>query len=1271
MPTLSPDNPHHALLSQRLPSDAQHFTSDHWSALRTSLHPAQGLPGSEADWFANAAPYLREALLDSQAQLRRSQMALARSLKGLQSIAGFAEPLLRARLLADHGLSASLPGSELIRVYQTYHWTGARYLNSHDRQSLLEAALHNFGDDVSFSADSALALSADIEVEPIMVSSFVTISPDLPAHELHLPSERYRIKRLPLSPADFAQSCRQLDLGRQYQDHLQALYEAPANRTQVREQGAAVYRDQLRVALALAHLHHHLDRPAIRAVQALLDGKARRCWVLGLLGATLHDALAIDADDAGVLLYLPGDTESLQQYADFASLGQALQTRLLAPGFRRLLIGRVPLEQRASVLDKLRQRLDASDTGNAEAHWQPRADAKLQIARGTLVEPLFGYLQDRHLERLKAEARLLAVPTADADVQASDARKQRLESFGLNVLNLASFFIPGLGEIMLAVTAWQLLNECIDGVEDWYLGDRDTALQHAASVGINLSLIAGLAVAGKVATRLFNSPLMERLDPVTLADGSDRLWQPDLAPYRSDVELPEGLEANQRGQYLLAGKHYIRIEGQLYEQRLDADGEQWRIVHPQRPEAWQPPLLHNDEGAWRAAHEQPLDWTYPTLVRRLNEAYQGYSDAQLQTARLISGIDRAQLRQVHLRGEPCPPLLADSLQRLTPAIEPSPHESSASLQLRADYPHLNRPLAARLLRHLQPGEISAWQAGEPLPAWFSLLARQVNNEVPLSRALEGLFVPGLASSDSEHLLLACLQRLPGWSPALRLELRGASPEGPLLASIGDASARQRCMVLKSALGYEAWRFDRPAPGTVHADLYAALLEALPATQRQALGLMAGSAEPLRLAIQAKATASREQAARWLWGHARPAPARARLLGGTPSGENNPYSGHRLPTAYLTRRMHRLYPSFAERDIAHTLQQWRAEGINVIREVRAHEQALRQLRQDLQTWAGQTPRRQRAIEPLVEAWRHNSARLLGSGEQLQSLSLANLELENHDLQTLVLPDRFFHIRDLDLGGNRQLSQLPAGLLARFPDLERVYLDGCRFDQLPNLVRPARLEALDMGNNRLTWDGRAQSTLHSFTHLRLLELSNNPLLQAPDLRGLPALRVINLTHCSLTELPTGLASLDHPVSLDLGDNQFTQLPEPLQIPEPVARVMCLESNWLSPRVLEQIETYYLEHGVDLLVAEGDYEELLSGITPEQRQLWNRLPLAYRRALRVLTLGDAFARDPQQAQQRLWQRIERMDQDPAFLAQALGRPAGELLELPLPGGGEPPRS
>jgi hypothetical protein len=54
-------------------------------------------------------------------------------------------------------------------------------------------------------------------------------------------------------------------------------------------------------------------------------------------------------------------------------------------------------------------------------------------------------------------------------------------------------------------------------------------LRHLEAVGLNLALIGGLHVAGKALPKLFNSPLMESLDQVRVADGSRRLWRPELA----------------------------------------------------------------------------------------------------------------------------------------------------------------------------------------------------------------------------------------------------------------------------------------------------------------------------------------------------------------------------------------------------------------------------------------------------------------------------------------------------------------------------------------------------------------------------------------------------------------------------------------------------------------------------------------------------------------------------------------------------------------------
>ncbi|MDF9620700.1 hypothetical protein P5705_23875 [Pseudomonas entomophila] len=156
--------------------------------------------------------------------------------------------------------------------------------------------------------------------------------------------------------------------------------------------------------------------------------------------------------------------------------------------------------------------------------------------------------------------------------------KRRLalwESAGLDTLMIAGLFVLAVGTFMLAVTAFQLLDEAY---EAWHAGDRHLALRHLAAVGLNLGLMAGLHVAGKVLPRLFNSPLLEGLDSITLDDGSQRLRKPDLAPYQSSVELPETVRPNAKGQYLHQGQHFIRIEGRTYRQALDSTTGRWRVL---------------------------------------------------------------------------------------------------------------------------------------------------------------------------------------------------------------------------------------------------------------------------------------------------------------------------------------------------------------------------------------------------------------------------------------------------------------------------------------------------------------------------------------------------------------------------------------------------------------------------------------------------------------------------------------------------------------------
>ncbi|WEK28686.1 MAG: hypothetical protein P0Y58_17415 [Candidatus Pseudomonas phytovorans] len=813
-------NSHQALLEAQLPHWASQATSKQWTALQKS----HASPWQEQDWFANAAPDLRQAVHASQARLLQSQAALARSLKGLKQITEFAEPLLQG-VLAEQGFRAPLHNSRLLRVERTWHWNGLRYLYSHRIDNLLQAALQNFADDETFTAQSAIALSDNIQVTRIQVQGHAVIGMQAPVAYFPLTSERFQVEPLPLSPIAFATRCRELDLGGAYQAHLEQYFTKPT----VRELAIRVQKSRLRLAADLAYLRHHINGYSHDQVHQLLQGSKVNCWRLALFGISLQEPMLIDTGRAGLALYLPGHEPALLQCNDLEAVHDALATLLLDPDARQAFAGYIMQDERAHFLDLLQQNLDASGNTAYDRPWQRAAQADLRPTRHAITAEPFGYFQDLHLTRLKHEANLLAVPTALADASARARRLAEWESLGWDMLNVAGFFIPGVGPLMLGVTACQLLGEVFEGYEAWQEGDRHLALQHLEAVGLNLALIGGFVVAGHVIPKLFTSALMEKLQEVPANSGRYRLWNQDLAPYRSRMELPEYLLPNAQGQYLHEGRQFIRMDGHLYQQHFDHTLQQWRIVHPDAQDAWQPPLEHNGQGAWRGQHEQPSQWPFATLARRLGEPFTAFTPEQLEHAGRICGIDAERLRQVHQQSQPAPPLLLDTLQRMAAQAEVDEMGTNAApglferlyngnmpiappiQQVLIAYPRLSPALARRLLVQLDNTESLAWQQNGELPEAVRHQIEQVHSELPLVRAVEGVLQPERASVDSERLLFSALDALPGWPQDIRLELRGGGPEGPLLDYIGAAQATRTGKVIKSVEGYEADLGERPAP----------------------------------------------------------------------------------------------------------------------------------------------------------------------------------------------------------------------------------------------------------------------------------------------------------------------------------------------------------------------------------------------------------------------------------------------------------------------------
>lgn len=1194
-------SPHEELIATQLPTWARHIPSRHWQALRQS----QRLDAFDQDWYNNAAPDLQEAVQASHTRLLHSQAKLARSLKGLQQITEFAEPLLQARL-AELDFRAPLRGSELLRVERTWNWSVLRYLYRHRRDPLLQAGLQNFADDETFTQQSAIALSDNIQVTPVKVHGKVVTGPQTPPAQIALASEQYQVERLALTPEAFATTCRQLDLGGAYQSHLQQhLASSPA-----RAQAIAVQQDRLRLAADLSYMRHELSGSARDRIDLLLRNGAVPCRQLALFGIVLHEVMLIDVGDAGWLLYLPGHTPALHTCSGLDVINQVLGPLLRKPENRQRFQAYLNQADQSRFLDLLQQNLD--DASPADLH--PTFPA--------ISGDPFGFYQDLHLARLEREAERLAVPTATADAQARAKRLEQWENLGLDLLNVAGFFIPAIGTLMLAVTACQLLGEAYEGYETWLEGDRHLALQHLEAVGLNLALIGGLATAGHLVPKLFKSPLLEKLQEVRSSDGRYRLWQPDLKPYRSTQALPEGLQANAQGQYLHEGSHYLRMDGQLYQHRFDPDIQQWRIVRPDAPDAYQPPLEHNGQGAWRAAHEQPLQWPFTVLAKRLGEAYAAFTPEQLELAGRICGVDAARLRQVHLEGKPAPALLLDTLKRIATRTPVEPLTGEAA--------------QARLSRH---------------------------HEWPLVRALEELVIPWQGTTDSERLLFSSLDALPEWPADLRLELRAGSPQGPLLESCGSSRASRVCRVIKSTEGYEPDLGERPAPASRDQDLCRAIEQALPNAWRKTLGLSTTDGNTLRQRVLAWTEPRRSELLQRLWGTgARRRIGRARLQGGREAVPGGPYLQAPLATRYR-----RLYPTATDQDYVRAMDDWQRQGRSPTQEMRNLEHRLEALRRDLGEWARPDPqyphRRQEAIAPIINAWRRLSRLPLGQNVVVYSLDLSRLDLEDRDLGSLALPDDFAHIEHVSLKGNRNLSQLPAEFYERFPRLKRLLLSHCHFNHLPRLANPQALAWLDLDHNRITWDDSAQQTLDQFTHLGVLDLGGNPLLRAPDLSLLPRLFTVFLDNCALTELPHGLGSITStPVTIDLAGNQLQQLPADFQVPQPVARAMRLESQWLSPRMLDEIEAYNAAHDVDLLVDDSDYDDFFQNTGPAEQALWQRLPLQYRRDLRPLLDLEPFTSHPRRAHAEFWRRLAVIDQNLPLRQQALQRPAHELFDLAL---------
>lgn len=1206
---------HQPFVKQKLQHRLRHFTAANIKQLGRARIPGGLAEDAMPDWFAALTAVQRQIVRDSQQRSRTSSRTLAKTLKGLKSVAEFAQPLLEGALHKRFGIKVDTLNTWL------YHVPFSDVLLTD--QNLLQLALRNFEDDQVFAPTQLIAEQG--EAAPQGEGSEGLYGWYYPSFG---PSKCYRIKKLAIQPADFARLCRELNIGKQYQEHLATIFDGESA-SDVKSQTIEASKDSLRTHAHVARLTSLLTPTGYLAVLGVLngeqspklDGEAVTFSQLHVLGVPVSEMFVIGGSrrkrkkvdlswsnpgtnlldvatytDSRIIVCMPGDpVAAIKEYASLAAFEQDLALRLRDVAYQRSFLRLIPHGDAGRFLGTLQNALETREWDSHAAHREQtltghidgiyrrvyREEPTLNLAEGFFDGDLFDELYTRHETRLKESAAQLAVPTATVDHDAWKARLEHYAEWGLNILNVAAFFIPGLGEVMMAVMAVQLTLDVYHGAEAWSVGDTDQAWGYLGSVAANLTFVAVLGAAAGKAPKILSAPIVDGMVRIKLPFGDEQLWRPSLAPYKSNVVLPAGLKPNSLGQYEVAGSTYIRLEDNVYEKTFDQALGKWRLKHPNDPQAYQPVLQSNEQGAWRHTFERPLSWDRQTLLRRLGHVTDELDSATLEHIARISGVDDNALRKIHVDQQPVPSVLSDTLRQFrydrwlnevnARAGRGEPVAASDFLDavggthvsgpqaagfepLHKTFPTLSTDALNEVLNSATVRERLSIQQTAKLPPSLLLKARTRARLARLNTALAGMHLQSLASLDSQRLALRALEKLPGWPQRLRLELRQHHYTGKVLASVGSESAEEiKYLVTDGHQHHQTHQFQafdqhgNPLNSVSREgdNFYASIMHALPDDARVQLGLPnVGQSPALQEALCTYARTHRESMFETLLptvaGRRFKAPQR--LADGR---VGYPLSGRgtgAMVNPSLICRVQDLYPEFsdemAERMVSNLLLDGSTETqIAHLLSLRALEYET--LATQLEQWSrrgGEPAARRQVVQMLNEAWR--------SGGLVDVSEGVHLDLGNAG----VLPEltaRFRNVSSLRLSVQSLLSQSSEAFVRQFPNVHTLELyvwDTLERTQLvEKLSELTGVRGLLLGGNLgQEFSATAQMLVNVMPQLETMTLRG--ISTQLDVSRLPNLRTLNLAG-NLQAWPEGALQLPNLEKINFSSTELATLPAEL--------------------------------------------------------------------------------------------------------------------------------
>ncbi|WP_295482971.1 NEL-type E3 ubiquitin ligase domain-containing protein [uncultured Pseudomonas sp.] len=639
--------------------------------------------------------------------------------------------------------------------------------------------------------------------------------------------------------AQLAQACRTADVGAQYQKYLQTFFNASVSQLLAQDQ-----RKRLALAVELAGLQQGITEADVVNLEHTLGEQAapnpRQPAVaikhLSVLGHALLGALILELSDAGsqhmarpsagLLLYLPH--HPLQRFANLEDLNAHLVTLLRDPRQAQALFALIALEAKSQWQLLLRKRLS-----------DPVPD--LEVTGQAAGAELFDELARLQVTRIKEDARYLLVPVADVDSQVRLHRLQTLQEVGLNLLQLAAVFVPQLGQLMLAATVVQVLEELYESVHDWSRGHQHEALEHMLGVAEVVAVNALGAAGGVAVARGFKrSAFVDELVPVEPASDTASLWSQDLAPFRV-ARKPPHASRGADGLYHHGDQRWWLYEGHFHPVRRDPLTRQWRLERTDGQPGFAPALQWNGEYGWRLAWQRPQEWHGGFgLLERLWPVSSELDAARIDLILKVADIEHAELRRLVSEQRALPVPLRDTLQRfaadtridkffLATGQKPQLHDSqlfeycleqlpveqraaplctqaildqapalrqklmthlseSASKDgavtiIQRDFPGLPDAYAAALLEQASTQQQQRLRVKGSLDLALAERARLALQQARVCRTLQGLYLSNAYHPDLPALVFALLRQAPAWPPEINFQVREGSAQGRLVAEL--------------------------------------------------------------------------------------------------------------------------------------------------------------------------------------------------------------------------------------------------------------------------------------------------------------------------------------------------------------------------------------------------------------------------------------------------------------------------------------------------------